>query len=123
MGILNQETVGGEIVKRASTISDPELFGDPNNLTDARILNALEGDWFIPSDAKNSRWHKITFETNEWEEFTAGVVDVKDVAISAADTNPKFLQDKLTGTHGTQTTNEGDDLLIIDSRRTAQAYG
>lgn len=123
MSILNKKTVGGEIIRRASTISVPELSGDPNLLTDARILNALNGDWYIPADAPNTRWQKTNFENNIWFEFTAGVVDVKDVKISESDSDPRFLDTKILGTFGTQTANEADDLLLIDSRRTVFIYG
>lgn len=123
MSILNKKTVGSEITRRASTISVPELSGDPNSLTDARILNAVNGDWYIPADAPNTRWQKTNFENNIWFEFTAGIVDVKDVAISSSDGDPRFLAEKIIGTHGTQASNLGDDLVSIDSRRTALIYG
>jgi len=123
MAVLNNKTVGAEILQRASTIISPELLGDPNLLTDARIVNAREGDWFIPFDVQSSRWQKISVIDNEWVEFNAGLEPDFTVAVDEDDGNPAFLEEKIGGTHGTQAANFNQNEMVIDVRRTAFFYG
>ncbi len=122
MSVLNRQTVTNEFIKRATTIISEDLKGSPNLLTDARILNAIAGDWFIPFDSQNTRWQKVDEIENKWVEFVADFVETFKVKASDSDADPDFLETKMDGTHGTHAQLFGDNQIIIDSRRTIQAY-